>query len=113
MKNINKWKLFLEDERHPVKTQDKSIVVCRSSQHAINECVLRGCLPDEIMFDHDLGGQDTSINFIRWMIDALLGDFGNSYFLPEDFSYSVHSQNPVGAKNIKSLMDGIILEFKQ
>jgi hypothetical protein len=108
---IKCWKLFLDDERFPAKNEENAII-CRSSKEAIELCLEMKSFPNEIMFDHDLGGDDTSIRFIRWMIDMLLDDQSGNFKLPIDFKYSIHSQNPIGAANIKSYMDGIIKEFK-
>lgn len=98
------WKLFIDDERYPV--QDDWIIA-RSSQQAIILCA-KG-LPTEISFDHDLGGDDTSMLFLTWLVDALIE---GTHSIPTDFKYSVHSQNPVGAENIKQRMDGILRHFK-
>ncbi len=46
---------------------------------------------------------------IKWLIDYMLD---NSLDFPEGFNYSVHSQNPVGKKNIESLVDNFI-KFKK
>lgn len=108
---IKHWKLFLDDERFPAKNVENAIIR-RSSKEAIELCLEMKSFPNEIMFDHDLGGDDTSIRFIRWMIDMLLDDQSGNFKLPVDFKYSIHSQNPIGAANIKSYMDGIIQEFK-
>jgi hypothetical protein len=31
--------------------------------------------------------------------------------LPEGFKFSIHSMNPIGVENIKSLMTGVVKEF--
>lgn len=108
---VKEWKLFLDDERYPGKDVDENVVICRSSVEAIEQCKLRGCLPVEIMFDHDLGGDDTSMRFIRWLVDALYVNVDYVFKLPSGFTYSVHSQNPIGSANIKAYMDNIIREF--
>lgn len=95
------WKLFLDDERFPV---DDSFVVVRSSDTAI-ELVLNRGAPSHIAFDHDLGGDDTSIKFIWWFIDRVID---GKLSIPHDFTFSVHSQNPIGAENIKQLMNGFL-----
>ena len=95
------YKLFIDDERHPI-TYDWEIV--RSSQEAILAIKKLG-MPKEISFDHDLGGEDTSIPFIWYIINEFLD--GNLTW-PENFKYSVHSQNPIGKENIKKLMDGFL-----
>lgn len=98
------YKLFIDDERFPV-TNDW--VIARSSDEAIAMVTMHG-MPTEISFDHDLGGDDTSRLFIMWMVDALLDGL---ITIPEGFTFSVHSQNPIGAEWIRSTMRGIISEF--
>lgn len=98
------YKLFIDDERFPV-TDDW--IVARSSQEAVGVITVYG-FPMEIAFDHDLGGDDTSMRFINWLLDQILDE---NLAIPVGFKYSVHSQNPVGAKNIKDVMDGILYNF--
>lgn len=98
------WRLFLDDERHPV-TPDW--VIARSSAEAINMCRERG-LPQEVAFDHDLGGDDTSMAFLAWLTNALLD---NQVSFPKGFTYSVHSQNPIGVRNIEGLMNNLLRKF--
>lgn len=100
----SRYKLFIDDERFPV-TNDW--MIARSSDEAIAFVAMYG-MPIEISFDHDLGGNDTSRIFIMWMVDALLDD---QITIPEGFTFSVHSQNPIGAEWIRSTMRGIISEF--
>jgi len=71
-------------------------------------CVKRFGLPTFISFDHDLGGEDTSIVFVHWLINFCMDS--NLSFPTE---YYVHSQNPVGVQNIKGLMDSAIKFFKE
>lgn len=56
---------------------------------------------DEISFDHDLGGSDTSMNVINyieiWAEKKLMGQF----------KWHIHSANPVGRKNIETALDRI------
>lgn len=95
------YKLFIDDERDPI-TEDW--VIARSSTEAIN-AIMKFGMPIEIAFDHDLGGTDTSILFIRKLIELVLdGDIA----MPHDFKFNVHSQNPIGAQNIKFLMRGLL-----
>ena len=98
------WKLFLDDERFP---KDTDWVIARSSSTAI-KMVSRWGIPQEISFDHDLGGQDTSMKFLHWLAKALIK---KQVSFPVDFVYSVHSQNPVGARNVACLMDNLLREF--
>lgn len=89
------YRLFIDDERFPV-TPDW--FVARNSFQAIKALELYG-LPQEIAFDHDLGGQDTSISFINALENELID---RSLKFPKGFEYTVHSQNPIGAANIIS-----------
>lgn len=98
------WDLFIDDERYPVKP----CVVARTSREAILMVDHWG-LPDSIAFDHDLGGEDTVMAFVKWL-EYKVTD--GKIVIPKHFTFSVHSQNPVGAKNIKSLMDQL-LEYYQ
>lgn len=94
------YTLFIDDERFPV---DPTNIVVRSSSEAIQVVTVRGC-PAHICFDHDLGGDDTSMRFCRWFADYAID---NKVDLSE-FSWSVHSQNPVGAANIESYMTSLM-----
>lgn len=105
------YRMFIDDIRCP-KTgaftiwpllPDEHWYVVRSTKDAIS-CVLAFGPPQEISFDHDLGGEDTSIEFIKWLIDYIM-DHPNLQF-PKKFN--VHSANPVGSANIKGLMDNFI-----
>jgi hypothetical protein len=96
------YKMFIDDERFPPGDESKWIIV-RSSEEAINTVKTLG-MPEFVSYDHDLGGDDTSIKFIWWMINSHMdGEFSNFPTM-----YEVHSQNPIGSKNIKYLLDGYI-----
>lgn len=91
------YKLFIDDERDPILTD---WVIARTSANAIVIVKSKG-IPVEIAFDHDLGGEDTSVEFLHWLAYFMLD---NKVKLPKSFKYSVHSQNPIGVKNIHSFM---------
>lgn len=98
--NMN-YKLFIDDERFPV-TPDW--FVARNSFQAIKALDLYG-LPSEIAFDHDLGGRDTAITFLKYLENYLLD---NGLHFPRGFAFSIHSQNPIGAENIRCFMNSLI-----
>jgi hypothetical protein len=98
------FKLFIDDERFPV---DESFVIARTSQEAIQLVRSRG-MPSEISFDHDLGGEDTAMVFLRWLTDQLID---GAVAFPDNFQFSVHSQNSVGVQNIQGLMAGLLKHF--
>lgn len=93
-----KLKLYIDDIRVPA-TEGWDIV--RTSSEAVEYLKLNGC-PRFISFDHDLGGDDTAMIVVHWMVDKDLDDNGN--FIPKDFDFNVHSANPVGVKNIVGLL---------
>lgn len=103
-----KWRLFIDDERNPI---EQNWIIARSSEEAIEYVKLVGTFPKEIAFDHDLGGDDTSMKFINWMTEMLIED--NKYKFHSDFNYTIHSQNPVGKMNIEGLMENLIKQFKK
>lgn len=100
------YKLFVDDIRDPI-TNDW--IIARSSSEAIT-IVAENSVPEYISFDHDLGGDDTSIVFINWLTEQLLDC---KLQLPDNFDYSVHSQNPIGKNNIIGKMDSLIKHFKR
>lgn len=93
-----RWKLFLDDERYPI---DNNWVIARNFDDAVWYVTNYG-LPYFISFDHDLGspGNRTGMDFAKWFIDYII----DNDLVVEDFDFFVHSQNPVGAENIRSLM---------
>lgn len=102
--------LFIDDLRDPVDVGVAShtyeIVVARDSREAIETVKQRGC-PLGIHFDHDLGGDDTSIRFINWFIQEDM----QKDFIKRPFFFKIHSQNPVGRDNIHGKLTGY-LEWK-
>jgi hypothetical protein len=100
--------LFLDDIRSP--PQGYSVV--RSYEEAIQFVTEHGC-PDVISFDHDLGiGPNgieyTGYHFALWLIEQ---DMSGVIIIPTDFSFIVHSANPIGKIKIESLLKKY-LEFR-
>ena len=96
MKQI-RYTLYIDDIRDPKGEFD---AIARSSVDAIVTMKELGC-PRYISFDHDLGGPDTAMNIVKWMIEYDLDIPG---FIPDDFEFNVHSANPVGAANIEGYL---------
>lgn len=94
------WKMFIDDERFPA-TDD--FVIVRSFDEAVQKIEELGA-PIFISFDHDLGENiPTGADLSKWLVDK---DLDNEYkFLDKDFSFYVHSANPVGKKNIEGLLN--------
>lgn len=95
------YKMFIDDERFPV---EEDWLIVRTSYDAQMSVEAVG-VPSFISFDHDLGGDDTSMVFIKWLIDYMLD---NDLQFPKNFDFYVHSQNPIGKANIEHLMNGLI-----
>lgn len=87
--------MFIDDIRNP---PPGDWIVVRSTDEALRYIQTNG-MPKFISFDHDLGGDDTSMVFLRKLVDMVW----NGDDIPPD--YKVHSANPVGAKNIVAFMD--------
>jgi hypothetical protein len=101
------FSMFIDDERFPPDAWPSAhpLLLARSSEDSIYLMQRHGC-PAFISFDHDLGGEDTAMKVVNWMInqDMDIRHYG-LLFIPTDFSFVVHSQNPVGAKNITELLN--------
>jgi hypothetical protein len=99
-----KYILFLDDER-TIEMVDRSlwpdgmhILIARSTNDAKD--IIETCGdPAFCSFDHDLGGKDTTMEFLKWYANQYNPEY---MVIP---SYVVHSANPVGAKNIISFME--------
>lgn len=100
---MTKW--FIDDERFPAGNVE-DWVVFRTSKEVIEYTKVHG-LPDFVSFDHDLGGEDTSMVFINWLIEQVLD---GTILFPAGFDFDVHSQNPIGAKNIFSKMENLLID---
>lgn len=103
------YNLFIDDERFP-PDDGRKWIIARSSAEAISIFEDRG-VPDFISFDHDLGGDDTSMKFINHLIELSLdllhlGIDKRAVNFPRH--YTVHSQNPIGAQNIDLRMKKFI-----
>lgn len=56
-------------------------------------------IPDMISFDHDLGEIKSGYDCAKWLVDYCLD---NKIPVPK---FGVHSANPVGAENIRMLLN--------
>lgn len=114
--------LFLDDERMPrdvtwvliggVGSWGADWQIVRSLEEA-KDWVLRNGFPDVISFDHDLGMDHyagnyddgkTGFDFAKWLVEYDM----DTNSMPEKFSYTVHSKNPIGSENIRELIDGYL-----
>ncbi len=98
--------MFIDDLREPT---DDSWIVVRSSSEALSYMQAHGC-PQEVSFDHDLGGDDTAMTVVKQMVERDIE--ANGEFIPADFVFFAHSANPVGARNIEGYLNGY-LKFRR
>lgn len=94
-------KIFLDDLRDP---PDQDWVVIRSYANAVSYMSTHG-IPEFISFDHDLGLEETGYDLAKWMVEM---DLTKKILIPINFSYSIHSANPIGRKNIDCLLDNYL-----
>ena len=92
------WLLFLDDERFP-PDDGREWIIARSSAEALALVDVRGW-PESVSLDHDLGGEDTAMVFLHGAIDRLVDASG----APLPFTWTVHSQNPIGRDNLLGLL---------
>jgi len=91
-------RLYIDDIRTPKNEYDK---ILRNSKETIEFLNNNKC-PEFISFDHDLGGEDTSMIIVKWIINKDLDMYEKEkkHYIPESFEFNVHSANPVGTANI-------------
>lgn len=92
--------MFLDDVRDPSDVypiEPNGWVVVRSSDEAIAYVKTHG-MPVLVSLDHDLGGEDKALYFLKW----LAYEYWTEEPVPQ---YAIHSANPVGAANLDSFMD--------
>lgn len=99
-------RLLLDDERSLkqifIMTKNKIYLESWSVVRNYNEFIKyikKSGIPNIISFDHDLGSGKTGMDCAHYIVDLCLNSKKD---LPEIL---VHSQNPVGKKNILSLFD--------
>lgn len=101
------YNLFIDDRRDP-PDDGREWMLARTAPEAI--AIVDGCgMPRRIAFDHDLGPlPDGTIHdikmFLRWFENYILDHRPNL----DQFVYTVHSDNPPGAADIRVWMDGIL-----
>ena len=91
-------KIFLDDERDPVYPFD---FIARDYD-SFTWFVSENRNITFISFDHDLGDCENGYDCVKWLVQF---DIDNHFkILSEEFTFYVHSQNPVGKKNIESYL---------
>lgn len=106
---MSRYSLFIDDERFPPR--DGQIwVIARDFEDVMMSLRIHG-MPRHISFDHDLGeDKHTGHDIAKFLVNLDIGGDPN-FVLPADFTYYVHSQNPVGKENIEKYLENY-LNFK-
>lgn len=96
-----KYTLFLDDERFPARVSAVGDFKIARTIAEAQEIIRQHGVPDFISFDHDLGDNEpTGYDFAKWLVDQHL----NGNLNISSMGFYVHSQNPVGARNINMLL---------
>lgn len=107
------YKLFIDDERYTHEVvwapadvrasyETDTWLIARNMTEVMDIVKSLG-MPSFVSFDHDLGdGERTGYDIAKAMVDM---DMDGTEVFPADFSFYVHSQNPVGKKNIENYLD--------
>lgn len=112
--------LFLDDDafhpdkiRHPryyypliganeiLELADKSDVIKFTTVEGAQDYILNKGCPDFISFDNDLMRNLEGVDLAKWLVE---NDMDNPGFIPKDFSFFVHSQNPIAKQKIYSYL---------
>ena len=102
--------LFIDDERFPPRDRNQWIIA--RNWEDVMMCLRIHGMPGFISFDHDLG-EDTHTGYdIAKLLVSLDMDGEDDFKLPDEFDFYVHSQNPIGKKNIEEFLRNY-LEFKR
>ena len=95
------WKLFIDDIRKP----DKDFILARNVSEAVKLIEEKG-FPIFISFDHDLGENEPSgKDFVNMICDKVLD---GEWTMDSNFEFQVHSDNSVGAENIKGMLNSFL-----
>lgn len=100
-------KLYLDDLR---PLPNDSYFLVRSYDEAVNYVKQNG-IPNFISFDHDLGVNEndnllpSGYDFAKWLVEM---DMENIFIFPNDFSFFVHSANPIGKTNIETYLNNYL-----
>jgi len=92
------WRLFMDDERFPADN-DPDWKIARSVGQA-KALVEENGLPYYMSLDHDMGEELTGYDFVKWLCEWIIQNDAKW-----THKFYVHSQNPIGAKNMRMYLD--------
>jgi hypothetical protein len=103
---MSRYSLFIDDERDPPRN-NRNWHVARDWEDVMMSLRIHG-MPGYISFDHDLGeDQHTGYDIAKFLVELDMN--GDADFqLPESFDFYVHSQNPIGKRNIEYYLNNYL-----
>lgn len=103
--------MFIDDERFP-PDDGKKWVICREKLHVIHTIFEHDyTVPNFISFDHDLGeNKEDGYDIAKWIVDFHIEGV---ITIPDDFDFYVHSQNPIGKKNIEYYLNNYMNFYRK
>lgn len=104
---MSRYSLFIDDERFPPKNDGHNWIIARDYEDVMMMLRIHG-MPGFISFDHDLGdGIPTGYDIAKTLVELDMdGDL--DFRWPDDFSFYVHSRNPVGKANIEHYLNNYL-----
>jgi len=100
-----RYSLFIDDERHPPR-DDRRWITCRDWEEVMM-CLRRNGMPGHISFDHDLGDHThTGFDIAKFLVELDMD--APQFSIPPEFTFYVHSQNPIGKGNIESYLNNYL-----
>lgn len=105
--------IFLDDERNPadvtwVNLPDVEWLIVRTP-NAFKTIIKEQGIPHHISFDNDLGTCEEGRHLAKWMIEEILD---NNLTLPSNFSFTVHSKNPIASRWIEQYLQAAICHMR-
>lgn len=101
-------KIFVDDKREPLDARDWWVV--RSYDEFVTLVMNQTTPIDYISFDHDLGEGFDGYDCVKFLCKTDADRHGK--LLSENFDFHIHSQNPVGAKNMINYLS-FYLDYKE
>lgn len=104
------WNMFLDDERFP-PNDGREWVTCRTKMDVISAIFEHNkTAPTFSSWDHDLGRDEpTGHDIAKWIVDMHID---RVISIPKNFTFYVHSQNPVGRDNIYGLLNNYLASIR-
>jgi len=104
---MSRYSLFIDDERFPPRNDSKNWVIARTWEQVMM-ALHRNGMPGFISFDHDLGTDPhTGYDIAKFLVELDM-DGDPDFAIPQDFTFYVHSQNPIGKANIELYLNNYL-----